>query len=186
MASNAAGSWGWAETCGNPVRQGGIALQALPVPDSRRSPPRYPRCRPGSGRSPGGGVARRRGSRRARPDAGSFDVRARQGLRGPASRNWSPTGEELEPRAGRPVDTQDGRQRAREVNARTARGRTAARCRGRQPAPRRPCQRMTTTVTPKSSAQSSQLRSVVKTGLDRLRPRARQTRSARLRFDLCR
>jgi hypothetical protein len=40
---------------------------------------------------------------------------------------------------------------------------------------------MTVTLTPRSSAQDCQSRSVVKAGLARLRASARQTRSARLR-----
>jgi arsenate reductase (thioredoxin) len=47
-------------------------------------------------------------------------------------------------------------------------------------------QRMTRTSTARSSAQSRQIRSVVNAGLDRLRARARQTRSARLSPERCR
>src|SRR3712207_21971 len=65
-----------------------------------------------------GELPRRRGSRRTRPHAGSFDVRTRQGSpqalpRGTGARpetNWSLG-------AGGPVNTADGKQRPREVNS---------------------------------------------------------------------
>ena len=117
MASDAAGSWGWTETCGNRVRQGCIALRVLrsrilgghllgahavdPAPvvlQVEESLAGAVHGAPGLMRAPSTfGLSRV-------PAACPEEAGAR-----PES-NWSLG-------AGRPVNTEDGRQRPREMNA---------------------------------------------------------------------